>query len=329
MINSIKINLNFPGHISADSPCGNWLTYRDEKCFTVVDTLIPESGARAICQNQQAKFSLINSVEQQDLVYNYLRDMSYANNVWIGIKKNEKTFKSIEGASLVYTNWNAGRPINQSGFDCVEIDLDLDGKWVDVKCDKKSAVLCEKNQDWSFSKIENVLQDLRKDTMDKFNSMQNQFSTEIAQLKQNLKNNASIIETQKKEIDHLKQNPVPIGFIYVQLPGQKDPQALCPDTTWNNVSPNYAGLFFRAEGGGADSFGTIQEEQTQTIFVNSEYEPSHREYKVEHAINSTYSPKSLMTGSYANSDYFSLNFKHSTDEIRPRNQAIRIWIRIK
>ena len=123
---------------------------------------------------------------------------------------------------------------------------------------------------------------------------------------------------------------VPIGFIYVQLSGQKDPQTLWPNTQWNNVSPNYAGLFFRAEGGNARSFGTIQEELTKAISVKSEYKPSNYEYDVEHAITSTYDSKFLFTGSYfANPNYFSLNFRHSTDEIRPRNQAIRIWIRVK
>ena len=311
-----KTNL---GHISADSPCGSWLSYRDEKCFTVVDTLVPETGARAICQNQQANFGLISSVEQQDLVYNYLRDKSYANNVWMGIKKNENSFKSIEGASLVYTNWNAGRPENKSGLDCVEINLDLDGKWLDVKCEKNNTVLCEKNQDWSLSKIENIVQELRNTYTDKLSSLESKFQDQTKQ-----------IEALNKETQNLKENAVPIGFIYVQLPGQKDPQTLWPNNTWNNISPKYAGLFFRAEGGNANRFGTVQEEQTQTIFIKSERDSSHVEHGVEHAITSTYSTKSLFTGvNGIMSDPYSLNFKHSTDEIRPRNQAIRIWIRIK
>ena len=123
---------------------------------------------------------------------------------------------------------------------------------------------------------------------------------------------------------------VPIGFIYVQLSGQKDPKSLWPNTDWNNVSPNYAGLFFRAEGGGANNFGTIQEEQTQTIFVKSDFKPPVWDLGVEHTVTSTYNARPFKTGwSERPDDQYSLNFRHSTDEIRPRNQAIRIWIRIK
>ena len=125
-----------------------------------MNTLVTESGAGAICQNIKSSFGLISSAEQQDLVYNYLKNMSFADNVWLGIKKSDNSFKSIEGASLIYNNWNAGRPVNQSGFDCVEISVEYEGKWADVKCEKKNAVLCEKKQDWSNSKIENTLQEL-------------------------------------------------------------------------------------------------------------------------------------------------------------------------
>ena len=94
------------------------------------------------------------------------------------------------------------------------------------------------------------------------------------------------------------------------------------------MSPYYAGLFFRGEGGNASSFGTIQKEQTQTIFVKQEHNPSNVEDDVEHAITSTYAPIPLWTGGSAE-NLNSLNFRQTTDEIRPRNQAIRIWIRIK
>ena len=73
----------------------------------------------------------------------------------------------------------------------------------------------------------------------------------------------------------------------MQLSGQKDPQNLWPNTQWNNVSPICAGLFFRAEGGNANIFGTIQQEQAQTLFVKSEADAPHWEVGVEHAITST------------------------------------------
>ena len=123
---------------------------------------------------------------------------------------------------------------------------------------------------------------------------------------------------------------VPVGFIYVQLSGQKDPHTLWPNTQWNNISPNYAGLFFRTEGGGANGFGAIQEQQTQTIYLKTQDcdLDSNCVYNNEEVMTGNYPPKVIWTGSMDGKDV-GLNFRHSTDEIRPRNQAIRIWIRIK
>ena len=240
---------------------------------------------------------------------------------------------------------------------------------MDVKCEKKNAVLCEKSQAWSYAKIESIILEMRKSYSDKFVSLQNQISSqniEQAQLKQSQLNNANLIEkqrieidslkqsklaqekqisdlkqgqnnnnnligTQRQEIEHLKQTPVPIGFIYVQLPGQNDPQTLWPSTQCNNISPNYAGLFFRAEGGGANAFGAIQEQQTQNIYFitqDCDFNSNCFDKNNEEMMTGNYAPKLIWTGG-SDGDDGGLNFRHSTDEIRPRNQAIRIWIRIK
>ncbi|MBO7712203.1 MAG: hypothetical protein J6S85_01710 [Methanobrevibacter sp.] len=48
----------------------------------------------------------------------------------------------------------------------------------------------------------------------------------------------------------------PIGEIYVQFPTQTAPQTLYGKGTWTEVTSTYAGLFFRAAGGNAGTFGT-------------------------------------------------------------------------
>ena len=48
---------------------------------------------------------------------------------------------------------------------------------------------------------------------------------------------------------------LPTGYIYIQFPNQLAPQDLWPGTEWTNVSSQFAGLFFRAEGGNASAFG--------------------------------------------------------------------------
>ncbi len=74
------------------------------------------------------------------------------------------------------------------------------------------------------------------------------------------KNLTDTLTEVKNELDNLKQNPVPIGFIYAQLPGQPKPTNLWPTATWVDVCSNYAGLFFRIIGEGSALFGKTQQE---------------------------------------------------------------------
>ncbi|WP_187149491.1 hypothetical protein, partial [Treponema endosymbiont of Eucomonympha sp.] len=46
---------------------------------------------------------------------------------------------------------------------------------------------------------------------------------------------------------------VPVGFIYFQLPGKKEPAEMFVGD-WENISGAFAGVFFRAEGGNASLF---------------------------------------------------------------------------
>src|SRR5699024_11213614 len=79
------------------------------------------------------------------------------------------------------------------------------------------------------------------------------------------KNLQNSLEESKKEIANLKQNPVPLGFIYVQLSNQPEPKTMWSAVTWKDVTSEYAGQFFRAEGGGAAPFGQIQGENVPRI----------------------------------------------------------------
>src|SRR5699024_5951111 len=79
----------------------------------------------------------------------------------------------------------------------------------------------------------------------------------------------------KKQLQDLKQNLLPLGFTYVQLPKDKAPGEIWPWATWTDVSSTYAGVFFRVEGGAAAPFGTVQESNTTTlshIHSQDEYE---------------------------------------------------------
>ena len=65
---------------------------------------------------------------------------------------------------------------------------------------------------------------------------------DISDIKQQLKSVATI------------STILPPGFIYVQLPSQPLPTTLWPGLKWLDVTKEYAGLFFRAEGAGSSKF---------------------------------------------------------------------------
>lgn len=55
---------------------------------------------------------------------------------------------------------------------------------------------------------------------------------------------------------YCKNEPsVPIGFTYIQFPGEMSPDVLFGGGTWQNIASQYPGAFFRAEGGNASAFG--------------------------------------------------------------------------
>jgi hypothetical protein len=73
-------------------------------------------------------------------------------------------------------------------------------------------------------------------------------------LTQELENVRKDVSKQQDEINNLKKNlsspgDIPIGFLYTQLPNQTSPVELWPNMKWTEVTQQYFGLFFRAEGG--------------------------------------------------------------------------------
>ena len=101
-----------------------------------------------------------------------------------------------------------------------------------------------------------------------------------------------------------------------------------PETLWENITGQYAGLFFRAEGQKSAGFGQTQEHQTQSIHVHVLTFPWGKPFNWGFIIGEKYNELPLWSGN-DQGDGIGLFFRHTSDEIRPRNQAIRIWKRIK
>lgn len=135
----------------------------------------------------------------------------------------------------------------------------------------------------------------------------------------------------KKDIQALG---MPVGSIYLQLAGQAAPADLFGGT-WSNVSASYAGLFFRAEGGKAASFGSSQtdglpdiEGSVFTCGLASIADPTGA--FTDLSTTATDYSTAIRTG-YG----LHLGFKASlysgiygaANEVRPANSTIRVWKR--
>ena len=142
-----------------------------------------------------------------------------SNEVWFGLKFIEIHYRyewMDGGEEALSTNWAPGYPKKDNL--CVQFDLSDEsfiGKWSDVDCKKLNLVVCQRTQEWSIDRMKSTLINLVKKST----------------------------------------NPIPIGFTYVQLPHEKGPSDFWPEINWKDVTPDYAGVFFRAGGGEAAPFG--------------------------------------------------------------------------
>jgi len=100
---------------------------------------------------------------------------------------------------------------------------------------------------------------------------------------------------------------------------------------WKDVTSDYAGIFFRAEGGLSAGFSHIQEENSPRIVQvqNLQHPDQIKEEGLLSLSTGKWSNK-IWTGQFAgHPDNIFLRFNVSDGEVRPRNMAMRIWKRIK
>ena len=133
----------------------------------------------------------------------------------------------------------------------------------------------------------------------------------------------------QKIVLNILSNPVPIGFIYVQLPSQPEPKTLWPMAEWKNISQQYAGHFFRVEGDKAASFGQPQSDSFQEH--THEYENGYELGGGNHYYNygDYYHVYSVgqRTKTCTSSVASGYGTPRTSDETRPKNYAIRVWKR--
>ncbi|KAH9401819.1 chromatin-modulating protein mrc1, partial [Tyrophagus putrescentiae] len=289
--------------------CGDWEQYKDEHCYKLFDGLRSYDDAEKVCQTNSGTLAVIHYVEEQNFLANYLfTRKKVVDNVWIGAKYiGNKLFQWEDHTPLTgsgYSHWAAGSPKNLTDH-CVEMVADegSEGKWVDERCARKNLAVCQKTQ------LPSVLS--------------------LAETVFHLKH--SLEETNKK-VAQLEKEAIPIGFTYVQLPKDKAPSELWPSLTWTDISSEYEGVFFRVVGGGAGSFGMVQQENAPRLErvyagLNTVLNTGHVEVDHNMSIPVTGWSYGVATGAYDGVNVYTY-FKH-TDiaEVRPKNMAIKVYKR--
>jgi hypothetical protein len=297
--------------IAANSPCGDWEPYKEEKCFKIFDKAGLQSyeDAEKTCQQQENSSSLISNrfQDEQEFISNFLKTNKIVDNVWIGLKYDGKKYKWVDDSNLGFTNWAQGSPKSKTDH-CVQLQSDETsfGKWSDVLCNKKNLVVCQKMQTWSLSRLQKTLLDARKELRDS-------------------------LEDARNHIKNIERNPIPIGFIYVQLPKEKSPNEIWPWMIWNDVSSAYAGVFFRVPGGEAASFGQVQLDNVP--YITSVQRTHCGECFEQISIPRSGGWSANIYSAEKDSDRTGNNYNNGLryymngGEVRPRNMAIRIWKR--
>lgn len=120
---------------------------------------------------------------------------------------------------------------------------------------------------------------------------------------------------------------IPVGFVYTQLPDQAPPNMIWPRFSWTEISSDYAGLFFRAEGGNSSSFGALQGDHSPRLLRVHKH-PGEADLWGDVVVDLVpgEETKKLYTGGNSGNDV-SLSFLMSKGEVRPVNKAMRLWKR--
>ncbi len=322
-----------------------WISFPhlDSKCYKLVKRLSSQKEAEKICadQNQDQEKSLTHpllvsiksATEEEALTNFFFRDSKnqtskLKQNVWLGAQRstaNYSLFLWADGSPMErYFNWDAGSPTENTTRGCVQMQSGFEpstssnqstGKWRDVSCGlANSYVLCEKPQTWTPQKMQ-----------------------------------AEILKVKHLQELMIEQLALPLGFIYVQLPGQSLPAQLWPQYRWTDVSLSYHSTFFRVAGSRAAKFGTVQRQSAPFIdgaqyrncregaaFVNNTDSCSKFNYTWKAKFGSRdngWSENVVSSHQYNSGNekqpmwIGTMSFSRKAMEVRPENMAVKVWKR--
>ena len=292
-IDSLKFTqFNDPETTNCLNLCGEWTQYKSFKCVKVIEKKATEEEALLNCTRSEATSDLlsIHSKEEQEFISSLLLQFNnISNNAWIGLKYRNSSYKWTDGTDTNFTNW-AEDAIKDGTDPCVQMSLIKTtlGKWTDEACRKTALIVCQKKP---------VL-------------------------------NLNLLRESIEKLERRVNSILPIGFLYTQLPEQSSPEKLWPDMKWSEVTEQYSGLFFRAEGNVTEPFGQIQYANQSVISTISYASYSNRvsspgTYRLLKAGKEHWVQMNDTNGIQG------LQLFTTSGEVRPINTAIKIWKRIQ
>ncbi len=347
--------------VSDSSPCKtNWTPYLDLKCLTVIDEFHNYDDAVKSCKasDPSAILLTIHSAEENAFLTNYFfKTKQIKESIWIGAKlsANKKDqFQWSDNSYLNYTNWAPQSPKNSTDAACVQMIAEGSniGKWNDEPCSKRNnLVACQIPQSWSFEKLHTKLLETREE-VEKEKRQLAQLKTELqllidAEKKRSMAAESGLhssvlaikselqraIDSAKSDvqgqINAIRSSPaLPAGFIYVQLAGQPAPKSLWPGLNWADVTGQYAGHFFRAEGGGSAPFGQAQDDNAPRIAEIRTTAGPIGKFSAHVTMVPNQWSAFFFSGNSGTGDKDAFSIRLTGGEVRPKNMAIKVWKRV-
>ncbi|XP_015765151.1 PREDICTED: neurocan core protein-like isoform X2 [Acropora digitifera] len=144
-------NNGFTGKHCETDTCPAGFLIHGKSCYYVANSSSASTWhkSRIHCQNLGADLAVIKSEEENQFVYDLLRNTSGDHRGWIGLhRKADNKFYWLDSRPVKgnFKNWDKREPSNgKTNEDCVHLKKsNPDGKWNDRKCSDKSPVaICQ------------------------------------------------------------------------------------------------------------------------------------------------------------------------------------------
>lgn len=136
-----------PVAVPEDSSCETgWLQFRQDKCYRFVHIRLAFDDAESLCNSLYGgHLPSIHSQEEQFMISQFLSSVNVKNGseIWLGGRQMDfHNFNWADGSQFNYSYWEHGEP-NFPAEKCIEMSW-RNGRWNDISCRLKRAVLCER-----------------------------------------------------------------------------------------------------------------------------------------------------------------------------------------